>query len=135
MSEPFSPAQMDLLVSLASAAARKAIAEASFVHLQPGEVVAVRRKNDGSQVADVHMDGDEVGNTIAASIVGVSEPVAQGDRVMLVYSPPHAHHVFGVTRPKNGAATPACWQSGSGEPITASATAGYHIHLRVGLAS
>jgi len=133
--EPFTQEQIDLLTTVAAAAAEKAIQQTSFVHLQPGEVTAVRRKADGTQVADVHMDGDETGTSIPASVVGVSEPVAAGDRVMTIYSPPHAHHIFGVTRPSNGASTPACWQSGAGASVSTNEDASYHVQVPIGLTS
>ena len=92
----FTDDQQQAIVEVVKAANAKLMRETPFVQYQPGTVVHYEEPTGGiPATAYVRMDGDTGDDAIACPVI-IPHRVGEGERVMVVFSPPHAHYVCGV---------------------------------------
>lgn len=96
MAEIFTRAQMDAIVATCGALIEKFKRETPMVSYQPGTVTTYEQQTGGIPAkATVQMDGDDPDDAIPCPVL-IPHPLSAGDRVMVAFSPPHAHLVTGV---------------------------------------
>jgi hypothetical protein len=94
---PFDRDQTDLILTAVKAAVDKVARDAPAVHYSPGTVVSYQPTIATRPAqAYVHLDGDtDPDNTVPCPVL-LPHGLASGDRVMCVFSPPHAHYIAGI---------------------------------------
>ena len=102
MSDLFTTQQTAAIIDVVRATMDKTVRETSFVEFIPGTVATFEAQSAANPVvAYVLLDGggDGVDSDMGAAIpcpVLLPHPLALGDRVMVVFSPPHQHYVIGI---------------------------------------
>ena len=111
----FDREEMDTVVAVVDATISKLIRQTPLVQFQPGTVVNYEPQTGGIPAkASVQMDGDDAGDAISCPIL-LPHALTPGDRVMIVFSPPHQHYVIGILQSAGG-----CPAGSANEPVVAS---------------